>query len=95
MTTTGWPSGSPTLALPVDGAGTYPGDDWVTARGVEPAADGSGWSLILVDGEQTLVIGCGDGQWQRTAARPAPTAYSSSRPRAGGPIPTRSWPTWS
>ena len=54
------------LALPVDGAGTYAADDWVVARAVAPAADESGWSLTVADGDQTLVVGCGDGQWQRT-----------------------------
>ena len=49
-------------ALPVDGAGEYPGNEWVTVRAVEPAADGSGWSLMLVDHDHALVIGCGDGQ---------------------------------
>ena len=56
-----------TAALPVEGAGPYSGDEWTTARSVTPAVDGSGWSLTLTDGDQVLVIGCGDGQWQRTA----------------------------
>jgi hypothetical protein len=55
------------LALPVDGAGPYAADDWVTARAVEAVPEGDGWSLTLVDRAQTLVVGCGDGRWQRTA----------------------------
>ena len=54
------------LALPVAGAGTYGAYTWAAARAVEPA-EGGGWSLPLADAVQTLVVGCGDGQWQRTA----------------------------
>jgi len=60
------------LALPAEGSGTYPADDWATARAVTPVADGSGWSLTLGDADHTLVIGCGDGQWQRTVAPAGP-----------------------
>ena len=70
------------LALAVAGGGTYLGDDWVTARGVEPVTDGSGWSLTLVDGEQTLVVDCGDGQWQRAvvpARRPRTVVEAQGR----------------
>ena len=57
-----------TLTLPVEGGGTYPADDWMTAQAVTPAADGRGWSLTLADADRTLVIDCGDGRWQRTTA---------------------------
>ena len=56
------------LTLPVEGQGTYPADDWMTARTVTAAPGGSSWSLTLADADQTLVIDCGDGRWQRTAA---------------------------
>ena len=55
------------FALPVDGAGTYAADDWVVAHAVEPAGEGTGWSLTLTDAGQTLVVDCGDRHWQRTA----------------------------
>jgi CubicO group peptidase (beta-lactamase class C family) len=54
------------LTLAGDGAGTLPGDDWVTARGV--AEDSPGWTLTVDAAEDRLLIGCGDGQWRRTAA---------------------------
>jgi CubicO group peptidase (beta-lactamase class C family) len=54
------------LILPVEGAGTYPGDDRVTACGLTEEPDG--WALTVDAAEHRLQISCGDGQWRRTSA---------------------------
>jgi CubicO group peptidase (beta-lactamase class C family) len=53
------------LALPVEGAGTYPGDNWVAAHGLTEQPDG--WALTVTGPDQRLVVGCGDRRWQRTS----------------------------
>ena len=52
------------LAPPVHGAGTVPGDDWVTAGAVTERP--GGWALTVAAAEQRLVISCGDRLWHRT-----------------------------
>jgi len=54
------------LALPAEGAGTYPGDDWLTAHAVTEQP--YGWDLTVTAANQRLVVGCGDGRWYRTSA---------------------------
>jgi CubicO group peptidase (beta-lactamase class C family) len=54
------------LALPLEGAGTDPGDDRVMACGLTEHPDG--WVLTIAAADHRLDIGCGDGQWRRTAA---------------------------
>jgi hypothetical protein len=53
------------LALPVDGAGIQPADEWVTACAVTEQP--GGWALTLAAAADRLVVGCGDGQWHRTS----------------------------
>jgi hypothetical protein len=52
-------------ALPVDGAGTIAGDDWVTACDVSERP--YGWALTLAAADDRLVIGCGDRKWHRSS----------------------------
>lgn len=81
-----------TLALPVDGACTQPGGDWVTATAVTPDQDG--WALTLVAGGQTVAVVCGTASGGAARFGSRPTVSWSWRPRAAGRIPTRSWPSW-
>ena len=53
------------LALPVEGAASYPGDDWVTSCVLTEQPDG--WVLGLTDPDQRLAVGCGNRRWQRTS----------------------------
>jgi Beta-lactamase len=53
------------LNLPVEGAGTYPADDWVTSCVLTERPDG--WDLMMTDPDQRLVVGCGNRRWQRSA----------------------------
>jgi CubicO group peptidase (beta-lactamase class C family) len=53
------------LNLPVEGAGSYPGEDWVTSCVLTEQPDG--WVLSMTDPDQRLAVGCGNRRWQRTA----------------------------
>jgi CubicO group peptidase (beta-lactamase class C family) len=53
------------LALPAEGAGTYPGDDWLTPHAVTEQP--YGWDLTVAAAAQRLVVGCGDRRWHRTS----------------------------
>ena len=81
--------------LPVDGAGTVRrgrlGDRSRRRAGRRRA---SGWSLTLTDAGQTLVVGCGDGQWQRTAVPVGTDRELVVEAQGGGRIPTPSSPSW-
>ena len=63
------------LAVPVEAHGTYAADDWMTARAVRPAADGTGWSLVLADAGHSLTVDCGDGRWRRTSVPAGPDRF--------------------
>jgi hypothetical protein len=53
------------LALPPEGAGTYPGDDRITACGLTEQP--GGWALTVAAASYRMEIRCADRQWQRTS----------------------------